>query len=552
MVSRMTNCIIDGSNSDHDAIFREESLVEVKLNNCSIIGSGDETGIIKYDGKLSLKCSVLDDLLVGIQMNAGTVLNMSTSDFAGYNRFTNCETMIYCDNALAIQIDRGYNDFSDADVFIFDGFLEDYDCFNSDGCVVPEIPANHNLWPHNNGPVAGEYLNVSGEDHCTGSQADCTLIFLDDYPESEAVNCDTKIPIIDFSTKSAIHPSFSNEVLISKQVTSKNESSDNNHNGWLKDLDVNNPIITTSFFDHVELEEALIVAASYLELLDTLGNDSTAIELFYQILTSGLDRSIEEVRWKMQWGVRNMKSGLENMFLQLEITSGMNTQEFHPIVQQYVDVLNTITDNNVSDSTYIERFYFELNKGQLFNTLGNLDMAYEIFDHLDDCQLDSLEQDVLNKWIQNISIGMSVMQQYSNGVSSDSISFAVDTTGFSVPEPYIANEYYFGAVINSPNSVSYVPCGFGYKSMLRQNKNNFTSGVFPNPSNGIINIQYVGQDQFMNLRIIDANGKIMLQNSKFLVNGEIWSLNLTDIPAGDYLVLLNSGNNEEQHRIIFR
>jgi len=51
-----------------------------------------------------------------------------------------------------------------------------------------------------------------------------------------------------------------------------------------------------------------------------------------------------------------MKSALESLFLQNELNENNNAETFEVLVQQYVDVLNLMTDSVLTDSTYKEQF----------------------------------------------------------------------------------------------------------------------------------------------------------------------------------------------------
>lgn len=554
MVSAVNDCSF--TNTMSDFMIYDASIVELKVTECSFQGDIYRIGLNKLGGKLSLKCSVIRDCGIGVLIEKGVVLNMSSSDNAGYNKFVNCKTMIHCDNALDLQLDRGYNDFSYPNSVIVAGALVDYVCTvdnETGGCVSPEIPARGNFWPNGLGVPDYPAINLQALDNgpCMAQgNAVCYILLYDNHPEENSSACGSKIPIVDFK-KNAINTAYTSEPLLYKESQPADENSTVQFNNWNKDFSPGNPMINTSFFENVELEDALIIAASYLELTDTLGNDSIAIGLFYQILSSGLDRSLEEIRWKMNWGLRNMKTGLENMFVHDRITTAQNVETFHPIVQQYVDVLNIMTDDNVSDSTYVQRFYFELQKAHLYRTIGNGMMAYELFDKLDDCQLDSLEQSVLNKWLASALIELSVRDQYTSGMSQDSISFAVDTTGFSVPTTYLSNEYFFGATINSPNSVSYVPCAFPYKNKIQSNGVK-SFNVYPNPSNGLLNIQYQGMDQYMDLVLTDVMGKVVYRNGKSLVNGELWTIQMHSPASGSYMLTLSGANGVEHRRVVFK
>jgi len=128
--------------------------------------------------------------------------------------------------------------------------------------------------------------------------------------------------------------------------------------GFLKDesSEIGNSPIYTPIFDGVTLNSALVYAASQMEQYDSLANDINAVGLFNEILLSPLDRTNTDIRWRMEWGRYNMKSALESLFLQNELNENNNAETFEVLVQQYVDVLNLMTDSVLTDSTYKEQF----------------------------------------------------------------------------------------------------------------------------------------------------------------------------------------------------
>lgn len=323
------------------------------------------------------------------------------------------------------------------------------------------------------------------------------------------------------------------------------KQSENNlaSNAFYKDseLDPTNPTINTADFEDVTLDSALYVAELALEIYDSLGSDMMAIDLFHQILTSGLDRSNASVRSKMNTARYHMKSALENCFMQDELDAENNTTAFETPVQQYVDVLNEMTDTELTSTTYKQQFALEMDKGQLMRTLQQPLAARHIYAHLDDCELDSTEQSLLNYWLQQVDIELSVMNQYLNGVSPDSMSYTVDTTSYPQPEPYAISDLYFGVWINSPISFNFVNCGSNptYRNILL---NNNELVVYPNPSNGIMTIT-IAEKGIYQMKVLDITGKIAFTQKLNMEESSSVKINLSGILAkGNYMLVFESSN----------
>jgi hypothetical protein len=548
MVSGFTNTVFNYSGAT-DEIIADESIVEIHMIGCSITGAPDLIGCYKRMGKLSLKCSVFRECGIAVYADKGLYLNLSSSDFAGYNRFVDCDIMIYLDYAIGLDLYAGYNSFSDVGSSIFSGFLTGYGCESDEieNCISQVISAENNVWPDG---VVPDYpiINILSEENgnCSGAMQECYVLVEDTNPERDDVACGSKIPIIDF-TKNCVNSEIPSSQLLNR--LSEKEEIQSNINFFLKDFDPSNPLLNTEYFNNVYLEEALLIAASYSELIDTLGNDSISIQLFYEILTSDLDQSNQEIRWKMDWGLRHMKTAFENLHESEAINTDSLEQSFDEFEQRYVDVLNALTSPVIPDSVYRERFYFEMLKGQFFHTIGNYPMAIEIFDHIDNCQLDSLEQTVVNYWMATSAMALNSQFQYSDGVSFDSITFDLDTTGFVIASPYSADQYYFGALINSPNSVTYVPCS-GTRSLFDV-ANRFNATIFPNPTNDIFHVFYDGNDALCSLIVFSTEGKTVYSSVKYLVNGEQWTHSITDLPAGSYIIQIGNVDGISRHKVQF-
>ncbi len=532
-------------------IVEDESDVEIAIVSSSFNAESSGGGIYKLGGLLTLRCCLFEECSYGLLASKGVTVNMSASGFAGFNKFIDCDVMIYCDNAYNVNINKGNNDFSQVVTAILEGNIMMYSCiFNELGCQEPELPANYNKWPLGQSPPGYPIndLHAIPSTGCSSAMHNtCQMLIIDSSPVS-TVACSNFKPLVE------IKKSLTSTIQIGQTDLLKEGVNTDVHspNGWLKDLDINNPSITTTNFDHVLFEDALLVAANYSELVDSVGNDSISIDLFHQVLTSELDRTNGEIRWKMLWGLRFMKSTLENRFVQSEITAAQNEAAFHPDVQKYVDVLNVMTDDNVSDTTFKQQFYFELDKGQVFRTIGNPEMAYELFDRLDDCNLDSLEQSVLNLWLTQTIQELQIEEQYMLGLTIDSTSLLVDSTQFSTPTEYSSNEYYFGATITGPNSVTFTPCNHQNRSFhYAVSKPNFA--VYPSPTDGELNIVYSGEDDFTLLQVLSSSGELLIQQSKFLKKGEAWRIcDRTELSSGMYFVKLSNSSITENCRVIVR
>ncbi len=531
---------------------KDISLVELKVNHCYFDNEIYYPSIEKTGGKLSVFCSEFDSQ-IGIRMENGE-LNLSGVDMAGYNDFSHSQTCINLVNASGIKLYKGHNDFSGVHYHAITGSMN-IPCIPSTGCNI-YLNAQNNYWglyPANTLQPSGSNLRIPENSNfnvhtaaygpCSGPEGPqwCSIHFKDMAPALP-----TACP--------ALRPLEVKSSVLSNENNSERASNIDRH-GMLKN-DVQNedtPTINTIHFENVSLDSALIYSAMQMEVYDSLGNDEFAIELFYEILMDSLDQTNQEIKRKMNWGRYNMKTALETMFIQQELSSENNSVSFETPVQLYVDVLNLMTETNLTDSTYRMQFYLELDKGQFFRTLNKLPIAQQIFAHLDECQLDSLEQTILNDWRQQTDEDLSfIHQSIVLDLPIDSINTSVDTSNYSVPMTLEVSDYYFGLWIDSPNSITFVSCGEDPVYRWAEHEKNSAYLVYPNPATDRIKIKNISDSKTNYVQIHDLTGKCIFSTevSDSIRQQEIEIILPNAISAGSYVIRIKSDLLTEDHPIV--
>jgi hypothetical protein len=199
-----------------------------------------------------------------------------------------------------------------------------------------------------------------------------------------------------------------------------------------------------------------------------------------------------------------------------------------------------MTDDEIVDSTYKEQFYFELNKGQLFRSIANPWMALEIFDQLDQCDLDLPEQALLNQIIAEVNGEIATLQNYETGIALDSLIFLPDSTGMIIPQPYAGLNYFFGAYLVSPTEVYYMACepqnrnSAGHRAQMQV-------AVYPNPNNGQFAMIYEGEEGPCQLSINDSFGRLVYNDQNPLLKNERRQIHLNQSMAtGIYFLELKT------------
>jgi hypothetical protein len=509
------------------AVF-DKSIVEIVLQKNSLIGYAK--GVSKMGGKLTLRCNSLLSNTTAITA-AKTILNMSSLSSGGYNQFDNNTSNILLNNCLQFDINKGYNSLTGWIGSNITGTIAgSCDPFTCEG---GPIVANSNHWDIS--PLNGVSIFTSqGAISCSGLMNGCPVELLDEQPQ-QAFSCPLVRPFVKPSVKSLV-------------VSNESDPNTKLHNtpGQLRSETEELPLIYSEHFDGVPLDSALGLASWQMELYDSLANDFLALQLFHEVLSSPLDKSDSEIRYFIHWGVENMKSTLENLFATNELNAQNNQSSFDPIVQQYVDVINSLTTSNISDSLYTTQFYLELNKGQLFSTLKKPQMANWVLTHLDDCALDSLEQETLNRWIYQVQL--EIQDLNSDGVDS----FQIDTTAFNTPEANDLENYRFGVTIHSPNSVSFVNCQqlYFYRN-LHEGADEIV--VYPNPASEKIYINTNEDLRIEEVVLLDLQGRSVKRwnsvDATQLVSG-------LDIPqhleSGSYILQLLTPEEMMQFKLMIQ
>jgi hypothetical protein len=471
----------------------DASLVELRVNECKF--QNGREGVIKAGGKLTLKCCHFLDLTSNAVSCFQGHLNMSSSAGAGYNVFQGVGTCIYLDNVQFIDLMKGLNNLSGWSDCCICGTIN-RKCLNT--CDLQQN-AEGNYWgsPTNTFPpslqplgpyapgmpqVVIEVYTGIGPALCyqigeNGQSLGCKIHFYDNFV-TVASGCGSGTPSL------GLRSTFQEDTAWDADQKHTEIPGFFSSSYRTDSLDLSNPILTTPSFANVTLDSALIVAASSMEMFGSDGNDLQSVDLFHEILTSGLNRSNPDIRWKMEWARSHMKTAVENLFIDGELTVEGNEQAFEAPVQRYVDVLNVMTDSVLTEATYKDQFYIELEKGQLFRTIGKSGFARYVYQHLDDCQLDSIEQSALNSWLASVDLELNLLEQYVNeGLSPDSVSYEVDTSGYTEAVQFEQGVYQFGMWILSPNLVNFMTCenAFSYKSL----RSTIKCSVYPNPNNGL-------------------------------------------------------------------
>jgi hypothetical protein len=301
------------------------------------------------------------------------------------------------------------------------------------------------------------------------------------------------------------------------------------------------PVIDiTGLSEGMRLDSAVAYAFKQSTLWDSLsGNDNSAIGVYHDILTYNYTQqelSEDRNQFMIEYAYHGMKNVVSHAISDSTITIGQNQSSFSTPIQQYVDVLNALTEEDtIQSNQYIKRFYLELDKASLFRMLGNTSMGLNILQNVDLCPLDSMEQVAMNQWKFAFEEEVAKQQIGTSAYGKDTVY--TDTSSYHSPTSIQINETYFGSVINGPNSVSYRTCSFGNKAPEQDNSvsNIHPFKLYPNPSQGQIVIEYeMPLKSSAEFVVYGITGQVIYR-STIPGGNHVWNINISDAQSGIYL-----------------
>jgi hypothetical protein len=263
---------------------------------------------------------------------------------------------------------------------------------------------------------------------------------------------------------------------------------------------------------------------------DSLFEGKRSIKLFHEILTSPLNRNNSEIRSLSDWGIGMMKKMIEELVLRGEIIPENNSESFENAVQRYVNSLNACTDSVVSDSSFHSQFWVELSKAQLFRSLGNTALCFDILSQLNTCNIEGEELDELLYW-KSLTLSEMTNAPAMSSNMHDSVFTNLSNSLFP-----------FGIQINGPNDVQFFDC-YG---TVKDKKQDNTFRISPSVNNGAFNVA-LGKAGF-EYCIYSNKGQLISKGSR-TGKTEIFNIDLID---GVYFfkIISYSGNTDCQKFIV--
>ena len=343
-------------------------------------------------------------------------------------------------------------------------------------------------------------IQLSVNDPCGGYEAGgCNISIYDASPQCEST-CPTSKPEYTAQTKS-------------QRFSLKSDSL------WLIEFE-------GDYYSPLELW-TLCNDSNYIDTIGNLGESNECIAtLFYEVYehdsAAYYSELLENIRLRLK---RN---------IELMVSISDDPYDFpNAITEDYINIMNTLTDTNLTEETYRGQFYRELDKAQFFIAIERPSNAMEVLENMDNCLLDSVEANILSIWRQRIAANMNWANTADTLTGPDVISeYSIDSTAST--EFANQSNYYFGCLIANHDDYSFISCGddLNYRSLP------FAQGqLYPNPANEYTRIKWDGTERLLNFRIIDSSGRICRSgnyNSQSQLSPDIKDLN--SLGEGIYVV----------------
>jgi len=229
-----------------------------------------------------------------------------------------------------------------------------------------------------------------------------------------------------------------------------------------------------------------------------------------------------------------MKTAVENAFATGKITRQDNANGFEPHVAMYVNALMYMSDSVIDASNYVQQYYHEMDKAHLFRIAGHSEISQNILSGLENCGLDSTEQQHLNHWKAIFERDLITEEL---GTEMLDTMIVIDTVNYTVPQPLELNAYSFGAKINGLYDIAYPNCDYYNSKMLRTEiKPEFA--LYPNPATDVVYIalNHVSESGGTStLTFQNAEGKLIHRTAFRETEGTEKTIDVSDWKPGVYI-----------------
>jgi uncharacterized Zn-binding protein involved in type VI secretion len=387
---------------DSNAPVVDESLTELYVYQCNF--SNHTTAIKKKGGRLRMRCNLIQSSDIGIAVEKGCLLYLGVNDAAGFNTFSNLEYAIQLENALVPSFFNGENRFESCFMYLA-GSVTNASC-------MTQVHFGRNYFENDVYNKFSVHSTTS-----TIANAPCYLGFT--LGENFAGSC----------------PAGVGQVAIGKSNQLKDKNLIVDVNGLPLELDSVFSIVSDLYFSS-----------------DTIYQGKQCMQLLSEaLLQVPLDSLRAEELPKIHSAMHFMSWLLDELVQRNEIIYSNNQSDFEPAVSTFFAVLNHFSAESYDVESFHHQFYWEMEKIKALRTLGLSNQALFMLSNLNQCNLESLELDILEYWLCLTNQEMEQNNSYLNESPNASIQFITET------------EVVFGSQVISPTEIYIYPCVYSEK-----------------------------------------------------------------------------------------
>ncbi len=138
------------------------------------------------------------------------------------------------------------------------------------------------------------------------------------------------------------------------------------------------------------------------------------------------------------------------------------------------------------------------------------------------------------------------------GAADETTTELLVQTGLTVGTTYYVRVYDWGHASDAHLFEICITEGSVNNVGIAENTGADAWSIYPNPSEGLFNLNYTGANTAATIEVIDVTGRVVYNERGQLANGTVRSIDLKGLSAGTYTVRLTAGNERSEQRLMVK
>ena len=294
-------------------------------------------------------------------------------------------------------------------------------------------------------------------------------------------------------------------------------------------------VINTPSFPNTYVADALKQAAMQMSYSDVyIGNDTLAIALFKEIFDTIPPNIIDDENWAIEQGLGLMITALTNA-IEHELIDPNRALD-GMAVDEYVGMIADEIQTRLNDVDYANLYaaeqeaYFHLLMAQMYRAAEHYDYALSILQN---------ENYFFNTTLKN-------QADYWNCICNAENQLIKGNIEPSQYEQQIDSCH----EMSTARRAMFMPI-FGESEVNPNSDENQILGVYPNPAEQLIAVDFALNVKEVHMQLSDLSGRLIWQTTK-IVNGKQLRLKLPELSSGAYMLKTTTENQVFNNKIIIR